>query len=566
MYGTCIHLRLMSEDLKRSVLQLLGRHKTVSRQGGGIDLPGGQMSSHLARLAVPTEADLAMGNIQWTEVDDVFGEVDFRAREADITMREFNQAGLEYEGLELPLLSTRDILTESWSLIDEELHGGLEVGASQDGAQPRRGILPDIFVLPSSKRARLEVEDPFDQEHTVMETVEQLGGGDLPTEETFMEQSEGDQATAAPVRSRMPTVPTIEVTQAVEEGRTTPNVEAVAGEEIVPLPPSPPSGTEDLPPPNLPSPEAAEAQLDLQPLVPQRKPKPAKKRRGLVWVDLDTQISSDSIRQGMGDFKDTMRCREVSMDFARQLPKVDFTRPGRQLGVALGAEYKEVFRRAVGGREVTWDWQEEDGRERQTGVGEGSVEASGEGSRMEERNLSGSFVVPPQFESSRIGVEQEEMADRRLPDVREEEEDSRADNLPTAPDLDKTAAIQDQQEEMQVDKVINEQVMGDMEPDQPEDIANNLQDMELGVDIDQLMVPRSPPTTTITQSAVHAKVSQLVEDSGWCSFSSLCPPTSTSRGEAAITFFHLLQLEKEGKVMTSQEEAYGEIEVRLNGE
>eukprot|EP00092_Neocalanus_flemingeri_P017179 GFUD01018580.1.p1 GENE.GFUD01018580.1~~GFUD01018580.1.p1 ORF type:complete len:560 (+),score=197.09 GFUD01018580.1:2-1681(+) len=500
MYGTCIHLRLMSEDLKRSVLQLLGRHKTVSRQGGGIDLPGGQMSSHLARLAVPTEADLAMGNIQWTEVDDVFGEVDFRAREADITMREFNQAGLEYEGLELPLLSTRDILTESWSLIDEELHGGLEVGASQDGAQPRRGILPDIFVLPSSKRARLEVEDPFDQEHTVMETVEQLGGGDLPTEETFLEQSEGDQATAAPVRSRMPTVPTIEVTQAVEEGRTTPNIEAVAGEEIVPLPPSPPSVTDDLPPPNLPSPEAAEVQLDLQPLVPQRKPKPAKKRQGLVWVDLDTQISSDSIRQGMGDFKDTMRCQEVSMDFTRQLPKVDFTRPGRQLGVALGAEYKEVLRRAVGGREVTWDWQEEDGGERQTGVGEGSVEASREGSRMEERNLSGSFVVPPQFESSRIGVEQE-MADRRLPDVREEEEDSRADNLPTAPDLDKTPTVQDQQDEMLVDMVINEQVMGDMEPNeqvmgdmepnQPEDIANNLQDMELGDNIDQQMVHRS---------------------------------------------------------------------------
>eukprot|EP00092_Neocalanus_flemingeri_P008741 GFUD01009414.1.p1 GENE.GFUD01009414.1~~GFUD01009414.1.p1 ORF type:complete len:285 (-),score=97.64 GFUD01009414.1:82-936(-) len=213
MYGTCIHLRLMSEDLRRSVLLLLGRHKTPSGgQGGGIDLPGGQMSSHLARLAVPTEADLAMGNIQWPEVDDVFGDVDFRAREADITMREFNQARLEYEGLELPLLSTRDILTESWSLVDEGLHGGLAVGASQDGAQPRRGILPDIFVLPSSKRARLEVEDPFDQEHTVMETVEQLGGGDLPTEETFMEQSEGDQATAAPVRSRMPTVPTIEVT------------------------------------------------------------------------------------------------------------------------------------------------------------------------------------------------------------------------------------------------------------------------------------------------------------------------------------------------------------------
>eukprot|EP00092_Neocalanus_flemingeri_P087325 GFUD01110193.1.p1 GENE.GFUD01110193.1~~GFUD01110193.1.p1 ORF type:complete len:159 (-),score=51.77 GFUD01110193.1:115-591(-) len=79
MYGTCIHLRLMSEDLRRSVLLLLGRHKTpCGGQWSGIDLPGGQ---------VPTEADLAMENIQWPEVDDIFGELDFRAREADITTR-----------------------------------------------------------------------------------------------------------------------------------------------------------------------------------------------------------------------------------------------------------------------------------------------------------------------------------------------------------------------------------------------------------------------------------------------------------------------------------------------
>eukprot|EP00092_Neocalanus_flemingeri_P026886 GFUD01029142.1.p1 GENE.GFUD01029142.1~~GFUD01029142.1.p1 ORF type:complete len:151 (-),score=54.62 GFUD01029142.1:114-566(-) len=76
VYGTCINLRLMSKDLRRSVLLLLGRHKTAfGGQGGGIDLPGGQVSSHLARLAVPTEADFVMGNIQWPEVDDVFGMV-----------------------------------------------------------------------------------------------------------------------------------------------------------------------------------------------------------------------------------------------------------------------------------------------------------------------------------------------------------------------------------------------------------------------------------------------------------------------------------------------------------
>ena len=87
MYGTCVTLRLISKDLRKAVLLLLSHRPTVT--GGGIDLPGGQMNPHLARLEVPTEADIDMGNIQ-IKVEDVFAQVDFRATESDITMMEQN--------------------------------------------------------------------------------------------------------------------------------------------------------------------------------------------------------------------------------------------------------------------------------------------------------------------------------------------------------------------------------------------------------------------------------------------------------------------------------------------
>ena len=91
MYGTCVNLRLISEDLRKAVLLLLSHRSTVTggASGGGIDLPGRQVNPHLARLEVPTEADIDMGNIQ-IKVEDVFAQVDFRATESDITMMEQN--------------------------------------------------------------------------------------------------------------------------------------------------------------------------------------------------------------------------------------------------------------------------------------------------------------------------------------------------------------------------------------------------------------------------------------------------------------------------------------------
>jgi len=577
MYGTCINLRVMSEDLLRSVLALLG-HRAAGKgpkSGSGIDLPGGQMATNLERLEMPTLADLDMGNMMMIDLNEVYDKVDFRARPSDITMMEPDMGRLEYEGQELPILTTRDILTESWSL-DDTAPAGEQV-AVQDEVEPNRKSPPDRELLPATKRARLD--DP--PEHEV---------GELAPEVTVVGQDgESEQAAGAPLRPRVPSVPTIEVTPAMEEEKTrkrTPTMldmeAAAAVDDTMPLPHSPPPAADDLPPPDFPSPPAPPAsapQLDLQPLVPApaRQPRPGKKGRGLVWVDVHTQISADCIRRGLNNYKDTMRVQEVSKDMARQLPEVvRFTAAGRRLGVALGEDYKEVVRVVgVARAPSTWDWGKEveevdeevvaEEREREGTVGEGSIEVSGQGSRLEDGSRRGSFLGVPQAESSRIVLADviEEGGVAGMAGGQDGGEvvggyDGRGSLAPGEEvhlDLSPTVQEGNQQE---VDMVIAQQ----------DPFANDLQNMEIDEDPGQQPINStafSPlpvsPSPTISQDTVQAKLTQLADGNGFCLFSTLCPPTSTRRGEAAVTFLLLLQMEKEGKVTTKQEEDFGDIKI-----
>ena len=370
------------------------------------------MPTHLARLEVPTNVDHDLGNIHLTDMQDVFRQVDFRVRPSDITMQEQDLPGLEYEGLELPILSTRDILTESWSLEDvpaggffmeqeggdlgqaltppvqeyevegnREVHQhkggprgvGLDDGQDDEGQRFKR-TLPAGEVVSSPKKPRLE---EFLLQHPSLTEPEgkqpDIKDFHRASEETLVEQGgEGDLPVAAPARLRLPSAPTIEVTPAVEDERrrkrtpTTLDMEAVAGNQTLPPPPSP-LGIVDPPPPHLPSPPhivdispphlSSPPQLDLQPLVmaPVRQPRTVKRKQGRVWVDMETQISSDLIRHGMNSYRDTMRCQEVAMDMARQLHKAVFTGPGRDLGMLLGFRFKEAARTVELGIVVAWD-------------------------------------------------------------------------------------------------------------------------------------------------------------------------------------------------------------------
>jgi hypothetical protein len=345
-----------------------------------------------------------------------------------------------------------------------------------------------------------------------------------------------------------------------------------------------------------------------------KKTKGRKAKQGLVWVDLETQISSDSIRQGLHDYEDTMRCQDVAMDLANRLPKpnVGFRASGRDLGMALVAEFKEAIRQVGVDREFTWDWvvEEDEVRERQNTVGERSVEASGQGSRLEERNASGSFLGLPQAESSRIVPDMEKtLVEGQLEDIREQEEEE--DRVSTRVDVDKTVedarmkifeseqhgagVHQDHQqvgdgrdllppvdtllqttlvqendqntllEEMQR-REDNQEVIQDLQPPQQED---DLFQGILGVDDHHLQRSPSPtplsPGPSVSQATVQSKLTVLSLGQGWCLFSDLCPPTTTTRREAAITFFHLLQMEKEKKVSNIQEDGSDTIKIELTG-
>merc|ERR1719427_970141 len=404
------------------------------------------------------------------------------------------------------------------------------------------------------------------------------------------QEGEFEQAAGAPIRPRVPSVPTIEVTPAMEEERTrkrTPtmlDMEAADSEDTLPFPPSPPPAADDFPPPNLPSPPAppvSAPQLDLQPLVtaPTRHPRPGKKGRGLVWVDVDTQISADCIRHGLNNYEDTMRCQEVSKDLARQLPEVvTFTAAGRMLGAALGEDYKEAVRvSGVNRAPSTWDWGEEveeegtvaEDLEREGTVGEGSIDVSGQGSRLGDRIRPDSFLGVPQAESSGISPDLEGglvnvIEEGEVACGQDEGEVVSGNDVRGAPggelhlDLSPTMPEGNQQEEMEVDTVIAQQ----------DTKADDLQNIEYDEDpghqpinfaaFSPLPVSTSP---TISQDTVQAKLAQLADGNGLCLFSTLCPPTSTRRGEAAVTFLHLLQMEKEGKVITKQEEDFGDIEI-----
>ena len=139
--------------------------------------------------------------------------------------------------------------------------------------------------------------------------------------------------------------------------------------------------------------------------------------------------------------------------------------------------------------------------------------------------------------------EQGEVVNKVLGDILEQEEDVAATSdgqglLPPVGDLDQTPVVYEEQsqEAMQQDVEVN----------------NTL-----------LSPPPLSPILISSQTTVLGKVSQLTDGAGRCCFSSICPPSSTIRIEAAVTFFHLLQIEKEEKLVSSQEEMFGDLTYEL---
>ena len=161
---------------------------------------------------------------------------------------------------------------------------------------------------------------------------------------------------------------------------------------------------------------ATSLRLDLQPHVPTQALKPKKKNRrqghGLL-VDMETQVSSNIIKQGLGHFKDTLRC-SLAMDFAPSYQRQsNFKAPGRKVGKVLTDDFKGAAQvRALD--QLVWDWDKVDNQEQEREkMDQVSIDESGVNSRREMRDTSDTFLSVPQAESSQVSMDFDQGMDQQ---------------------------------------------------------------------------------------------------------------------------------------------------------
>ena len=207
-----------------------------------------------------------------------------RASVRDITLNEGTTGrDLDYQGLELPILTDKELLEQTWNLEDQpaenvasnahEVH--VENAAVEDNG--KRGREEDEDGVATSRRKKARVEDAMQQQE----------------EETFNVAVEPPEVPAAPLRHGE--VPEVVVTPAVTElpkRRTPPQQlnleEAVA--DILPVLPDPIVQNPDEVQDNVPQDVAQAGEPDaefLQPLVPAA---PLKAGRGKKKANIGAQV------------------------------------------------------------------------------------------------------------------------------------------------------------------------------------------------------------------------------------------------------------------------------------
>ena len=255
-----------------------------------------------------------------------------------ITMVELNTHGLDFQGLELPVLSRAEMLEQDWDL---ENSASGKVGdllpAGEEAAKRGREGEDEAMV---NKRARTEVEEP--------------------TEETVMGPPEELVAEAPGWRTRRPEVL---VTPAVEEEArrlTPPNqlhmAEVVEEPGLVEQAVAEEQAVEVLP--VEPVPEEQPAGF-LQPPVPAPGRRAKGPRTSRLVVDEVMQLPAGQIRESLQDgWRRSLRCEHAVQDLAtRDQPRPVSLEGQEGLGELLGAQARELLRRAANTRASTWDWE-----------------------------------------------------------------------------------------------------------------------------------------------------------------------------------------------------------------
>ena len=267
-----------------------------------------------------------------------------RGANSDITMVELNTDGLDFQGLELPVLSRAEMLEQDWDL-ENSSRGkvGDLLPAGEEAAKRGREGEDESMV---NKRARTEVEKPT--EETVMgppeELVAEAPGWRARRPEVLVTPAVEEEARRLTPPNQLHMAEVVEEPGLVEQARV--EEQAVAEEQAVEVLPVEPV------------PEEQPAGF-LQPPVPAPGRRPRGPRTSRLVVDEVMQLPAGQIRESLQDgWRRSLRCEHAGQDLAtRDQPRPVSLEGQEGLGELLGAQARELLRRAATTRARTWDWE-----------------------------------------------------------------------------------------------------------------------------------------------------------------------------------------------------------------
>jgi len=571
VYGVCINLRVQCEELRRATQNLLSVKAVSVNQV--IDLPDVASSTHITR---GLENDLpGVGDFHISQQDLQLSPSLVRANVRDITLNEgTTMRDLDYQGLDLPILTDKELLEQTWNLEDQPEQSvagndqGGQVGEDEgEDHGKRRREEEDGAISSGRKKARVENE------------VE-------PQEETLHVAVDPPEMPAAPGRHEE--VPEVVVTPAVTEPpkrRTSPqqlDLEEAAADPAVFLPdPVQQDAPEvqDHAPQGVAQVGEPEAEF-LQPLMPAGPAKAGrgKKKTTPAQVDEVTQMSAKDIKWNMSDgWSRNLRCGGAVQDLV-QLP--DEGMPRKDWGEELGGRIKEVLRRRV--RAPRWDGADAEGdlQAHQAGVEvavardkEVQLEGEQEELRQDTVEVSRDLSVPLAAKSregslsrNSLQLEAVQAGDATGQDQVGGESLGGQDLLQTGeqPNLDVTPVQQPSPRDgglaLGASPVLPEEVVTGYQEPAGEAVGEAVLPQEQSLSGGALQQPGEE--AHVSEFSLLASIQEL-EETGITSvtFTRLCPRATTRCLKAATTFQGLLKLEKAAKVVSEQEENYSEITI-----
>merc|ERR1719357_2496384 len=462
---------------------------------------------------------------------------------------------LDYQGLDLPILTEQELLEQTWNLEEQPRVEGQDVEASgeREAGQPKRARDEEEGSESSStKRPRVDVE--------------------VPQEETLNVATEPPEMPAAPVRSGE--VPKVLVTPAVAElpkRRTSPqqlDLEQAALDPGLVLPePVPQDVAEPVPQDRVEvpdqcqfSPTAAPAEVPqadapggdfLQPLIPGGGPR--REGRGRKKVNDGAQVAEEEVwGEQLARFVQEALRRRV------RAPKWGWGDQGGEEEVGV------IARDAVAPNDEEQEVIEGD-RQNALGVSR-EVEREGQDTLNIPRDISNTSTSRRRDGSLRDSLQPETA---QVGDLSGQEERAGDGVQPVAdllqPDVQPNLNVTP----VQLPITGGERGGLDVTPHQPE--AEVQGDVYQGHEVPPVQEQEQSlggvqiqEEVQVTEFSLLALIQDL-ENNGEdpVTFTSLCPLSSTRCMKAATTFQGLLKLETAGKVVSTQEENFAEIIVSI---